>query len=230
MEGGGSRVKKLPTVHITYIFKKIMIKIAHITDFDIADLSNAAWNAAEKTTIDKYWSGADAPVGRHFRVGLLWSESGLYVLFEAYQTEPLVLNEKPDISRKTHKLWEHDVCEIFIAPDKDEPRRYLEFEVAPTGEWLDLIVDWRKSEPRDWGLRSGMETAASVEEELVTMAIKIPWSAFGQAPKIGEVWLGNIFRQVGFGETRGYLTWQPTMTLDPQFHVPDRFGEFIFVA
>jgi hypothetical protein len=60
------------------------------------------------------------------------------------------------------------------------------------------------------------------------MAIKIPWAAFDRKPTAGDVWVGNIFRQVGFGETRGYLAWSPTMTPEPQFHVPEKFGEFVF--
>jgi hypothetical protein len=127
------------------------------------------------------------------------------------------------------KLWERDVCELFLAPDKNEPRRYPEFEIAPTGEWLDLVVDWRKEEPRDWEYLSGMEPAARIEKGKVTMAFKIPWKAFGGKPSAGDVWLGNLYRAVGSGDTRGYLAWSPTLTKEPQFHVPEKFGEFVFV-
>jgi hypothetical protein len=61
------------------------------------------------------------------------------------------------------------------------------------------------------------------------MAFKIPWKAFGGKPATGDVWLGNLYRAVGTGDTRGYLAWSPTMTKDPQFHVPEKFGEFVFV-
>jgi len=126
------------------------------------------------------------------------------------------------------RLWDRDVCELFLAPNKTEPRRYAEFEIAPTGEWLDLMVDWRNEEPRDWEYSSGMETAALIKKDRVVMAMKIPWKAFGKTPAAGDVWLGNLFRQVGSGKTRGYLAWSPTMTAEPQFHVPEKFGEFVF--
>jgi hypothetical protein len=126
------------------------------------------------------------------------------------------------------QLWERDVCELFVAPDTRNRRRYFEFEIAPTGEWLDLIVDWTKDEPRYWDYKSGMETFAKVEPGEVTMVMKIPWSAFGKKPEAGDVWLGNLFRQVGSGDTRGYLAWSPTMTKTPQFHEPEKFGEFVF--
>ena len=49
-------------------------------------------------------------------------------------------------------------------------------------------------------------------------------------PSSGDVWHGNIFRCVGKGENRGYLAWQPTETPAPNFHVPEKFGEFEFVG
>ena len=72
-----------------------------------------------------------------------------------------------------------------------------------------------------------MVLAGSINKEIV-MAIKVPWEAFGARPGIGDVWLGNLFRCVGTGSTRGYLAWQPTETETPNFHVPEKFGEFLF--
>ncbi len=200
------------------------------TEDNSADLlSNIFWRPAESLAINKLWNGEPAPESRRAAARLLWSDAALYVRFDARQDEPLFLNEDPQTKAKTMKLWEHDVCELFLAPDASEPRRYAEFEIAPTGEWLDLMVDWRNDEPRDWDYASGMESFARIEEDRVVMAFKVPWTAFDRRPDVGERWLGNLFRQVGSGETRGYLAWSPTMTEEPQFHVPERFGEFLFV-
>ena len=198
-------------------------------DISVADIGNSAWRRAQSLAINKLWNGEPASDRRHAIARLLWSESSLYVRFDCRQKEELYLNEAPQTETKTMKLWEHDVCELFLAPDRDEARRYAEFEVAPTGEWLDLMVDWTKDEPRDWEYLSGMETFARVEPDGVAMAMKIPWAAFGRKPAAGDVWVGNLFRQVGSGTTRGYLAWSPTMTPEPQFHVPEKFGEFVFV-
>ena len=187
------------------------------------------WLAAHPVAIDSYWNGELAPAGRHCEVRLIWTDEHFHVRFDLNQNEPLVLFDYPDTSKKRIGLWERDVCELFIGPSAIERRRYAEFEVAPTGEWLDLIVDWTKDEPRDWDFKSGMEVFSRIEESHVSMAMKIPWRAFGGPPAVGDVWYGNLFRQVGSGETRGYLTWSPTMTPDPQFHVPEKFGEFKFV-
>ena len=192
--------------------------------------SDSAWTAAEAVTITTYWSGETAPEGRHFTARLLWSESAFHVLFEADQNEPLVIADEPEISRKTIGLWERDVCEIFVAPDRDEPQRYFEFEAAPTGEWLDLKIDLTSGERvTDREYTSGMEVSARVEAGRVLIAMRIPWEAFGSRPQPDDVWLGNIFRCVGTGPDRGYLAWRPTMTDEPQFHVPEAFGEFRFL-
>ena len=199
-------------------------------DFSITGIENKSWAKAKEISIEKYWSGEDAPKGRQFKAKLLWSDSALYVRFEANQTEPLIISEKANLETKTRGLWDRDVCEIFLAPDKENPRKYFEFEIAPNGEWIDLGI-FQKQDERvtDWDYSSRMKSAAKIEKDKVLMAIKIDWKAFGKTPKAGDVWLGNIFRCVGAGETRGYLAWLPTETKEPAFHVPEKFGEFEFI-
>lgn len=219
----------LPDATYEQQMRKLKYKIHRVAnDFPVRDLNNGTWKSADDIKIGTYWNGIEAPAGRRFDVRMLWSSTSLYVRFEAEQSEPLVVSEKPQLAKKTMRLWDRDVCELFLAPDANNPRRYAEFEIAPTGEWLDLIVDWSKNEPRDWEYDSRMESAAHIESGKVTMTMKIPWKAFDRKPKPGDAWLGNLFRQVGSGETRGYLAWSPTMTAEPQFHVPEKFGELIF--
>ena len=198
-------------------------------DFPIDEFNNKAWEKAREISIEKYWSGENAPVGRHAKARLLWSKTALYIRFEANQTEPLIISDKPNLKTKTRGLWDRDVCEIFIAPDKNEPRKYFEFEIAPTGEWIDLAIhqmpDKRET---DWDYNSEMQSKAVIEKDKVWMAIKIEWKAFGKTPQANDVWRGNLFRCVGAGKTRGYLAWQPTGTPKPGFHVPEAFGEFEF--
>lgn len=203
--------------------------IYNSSDFEISDLTNKLWEKADAVIVKKYWTGKTASAGRQFTTRLLWSDTALYVRFEANRAEPLIISERPDLSKKTLGLWDRDVCEIFIAPDKNEARKYFEFEVAPTGEWIDLVLDSTSGERKsDWDYKSGMESAVKVEKDKIVMAIKIEWKAFGKTPKAGDVWLGNIFRCVGKDPDRGYLAWSPTMTKSPNFHVPEGFGEFVF--
>jgi hypothetical protein len=196
---------------------------------DLSSFEAPEWNRAKPVFIATYWSGESAPAERAVQVSLLGSESDLFVRFDARQHEPLVISDNPDLSRKAIGLWERDVCEMFLAPDCGEPRKYFEFEVAPTGEWLDLAIDSTGRERKtDWEYHSGMEAAARVDEHRVIMAIKIPWTAFSRKPAAGDVWLGNFFRCVGNGPNRGYLAHRPTMTETPNFHVPESFGQLFF--
>jgi len=206
------------------------IKIAYIKDdFSINKLDNKSWGKAKDVVVDKYWSGESAPVGRHFKAKLLWSNSALYVRFEANQTEPLVVSEKANLETKTRGLWDRDVCEIFLAPNKANARKYFEFEIAPNGEWIDLGI-YQKPDERitDWDYNSAMQSAARIEKDKIVMAIKVEWQAFGKTPQANEVWKGNLFRCVGGGATRGYLAWSPTKTAQPSFHIPEAFGDFQF--
>jgi hypothetical protein len=209
-----------PKAHIKYIS----------ADFSIAELDNKSWKEAESVQTKYYWSGNKAPLERRFKTKILWSDKNLYVRFLANQKEPLVVSKTPNLESKTKGLWERDVCEIFLAPQKEEFRKYFEFEVAPTGEWIDLGI-YQKPDERitDWNYRSGMETSARIEKNKVILAFRMGWKAFGRIPEVGEIWLGNILRAVGKEPHRGYLTWSPTLTEKPNFHVPERFGEFEFV-
>lgn len=207
------------------------IKIENVKkDFPIAEFDNKSWKNADEILVDKYWSGKNAPLHRHFKTKLLWSDAALYIRFEANQSEPLVVSDAPNLKSKTKGLWDRDVCEIFLAPNPESPRKYFEFEIAPSGEWIDLGI-YQKPDERitDWEYDSKMQSAAKIEKDKIWMAIKIEWKAFGKTPKAGDEWKGNIFRCIGTGETRGYLAWQPTMTKTPSFHVPEKFGEFEFV-
>jgi hypothetical protein len=212
------------------LMNKGKLEIRHTDDFQITSLDDKAWQAAKPVTIKTYWSGDRAPAGRQFTARLLWSKTSLYVRFEANQTEPLVVSEKPDLSKKIRGLWDRDVCEIFIAPDKSHGNKYFEFEIAPTGEWIDLGIEVSPKERlTDWDYKSGMESSARIDKDKIVMAIKIPFTALGKTAKTGDVWLGNLFRCVGKDPTRGYLAWQPTRTKTPSFHVPSAFGGFHFI-
>lgn len=213
-------VKKQPKNAVKYIK----------SDFPITELDHKSWKEANEISVGQYWSGETVPQERQFKTRILWSDTAVYVRFEANQHEPLVVSDKPNLLTKTRGLWDRDVCEIFLAPDRAEPRKYFEFEIAPNGEWIDLGIHQKPAERiTDWDYASGMKSAARVEKNKVWMAIKIDWKAFQKRPAPGDVWLGNIYRCIGKDPTRGYLAWSPTETKEPAFHVPEKFGEFEFV-
>ena len=199
------------------------------TNLTAGQLDAPEWNQARAVQIDRYWSGEKAPTDRHAETRILWSSTALHIRFVCHQAEPLVISSTPQIAKKTMGLWDRDVCEIFIAPDENVIERYVEFEAAPTGEWLDVAIHWSpEKRDSDWDFNSHMTTAAHVEKDRVTIAMRLPWNQWIHEPQAGERWRANLFRCVGSGETRGYLAWQPTRTPQPNFHVPQVFGRLVF--
>lgn len=209
---------------------KSKIKISRILEkFVFEDFDQEYWLKAQPVSLTKYWSGEPAPPERCAIARLLWTSEQLLVRFECQQDEPLVVSSHPQTEIEAANLWERDVCELFIAPDKNRREKYFEFEVAPTGEWLDYSImqlpDFRQT---DAAYNSGLKTLAQIRQNSFSIIFQIGWQALGKKPEIGEEWLGNLFRCVGAGATRGYLAWQPTLTPQPNFHVPQAFGTFKF--
>jgi Carbohydrate family 9 binding domain-like len=194
-----------------------------------ADFENEIWQRCHSIVIEHYWSGEPAPPARHAEARICWSSEALHVRFVCAQKEPLIVAENPRTDRKTLGLWDRDVCEIFLAPDPTNPSRYFEFEAAPTGEWVDLgITVTPTGRETDWDYASGFTTAAKLENEQLTIGMRIPWSAAIPKPEAGDLWRVNVFRCVGPEAPERYLAWQPTKTPEPNFHVPEAFGTLRF--
>jgi len=206
-----------------------VIQAPFVRAVGVAEFDAMVWDECEPALIAHLWSGAVAPVERRAETRVCWSDEALHVRFVCQQHEPLVVSAKPKTDRKTLGLWDRDVCEIFVAPNRVRPERYFEFEAAPSGEWVDLgILVTPEGRETDWEYRSGMKAAASVSEREVKIGIVIPWSASIPKPGRGDVWLVNVFRCIGPEGPDRYLAWRPTYTPEPAFHVPEAFGELRF--
>ena len=209
--------------------EKQIIEARHTAVDLIIDLKSAEWNQAQSVKIDRYWSGDLAPAPRRAEARILWSSKALHIRFVCHQAEPLVVSATPQTAKKTMGLWDRDVCEIFLAPDPHVVERYLEFEAAPNGEWLDVAIHWTpEKRESDWEFQSHMTTAALIEKDRVTIAMRIPWNHWIHEPQRNERWRVNLFRCIGSDPTRGYLAWQPTRTREANFHVPQVFGWLVF--
>ena len=194
------------------------------------EFDHAAWGGARPVRIARLWSGEAVPPSRHAEARVLWSAEALSVRFVCRQEEPPVVSPAPRRDVKAVGLWDRDVCELFVAPDASAPHRYFEFEVAPTGEWLDLAIEKTAGgRETDWDYRSGMTVAARAREGETTLVMRVPFAGLGRSvPAAGEVWRANLFRCAGAGRSR-YLAWLPTHTPEPDFHVPEKFGRLKFV-
>jgi hypothetical protein len=146
-------------------------------DLDPSELDASVWANTPRVLITHYWSGEIAPPGRHAEAQLVWSEAAFNVRFTYPQKEPLVVSSNPQTSSKTLGLWDRDVCEVFIAPNPNEPNSYFEFEAAPTGEWVDLAIRITATgRETDFNFHSGMTSAARIQGERIVVGIRIPWS------------------------------------------------------
>jgi alpha-galactosidase len=187
------------------------------------------WNRARLLTLARDWRGEAAPNQLHTTARVWWNADEILFGFECEYTE-LDADEEFDVNEERHALWDRDVCEAFIrSPREPHELVYKEFEVAPTGQWCDLLVD-RLSMAHDWRWRSGMRTASRIYERFWRAVMAIPFDAFGHRPQNGETWRANLFRISRLAGERRYLAFSPTYTEKPNFHVPERFVDLHFVA
>lgn len=209
--------------------KDLIRAIRLASDIEVDDFDHSAWTLAEAVAIARYWSGEPAPANRHAEARLLWSTTALYARFVGPQGEPLVISSTPQTDEKTLGLWDRDVCEIFIAPDLSAPNSYFEFEGAPTGEWVDLAIQkTAQGRETDFAFDSGMTAAARIVADQIFVSLRIPWTEKIPAPQLNQRWRVNLFRCVGRDPNRGYVTWRPTYTPEPNFHAPEVFGFLLF--
>jgi hypothetical protein len=203
---------------------------AHYSAADPASclLDHAEWANAQPVQVKRYWSGDEAPASRHAEARIIWTEESLAVRFVCNQTEPLIISPNPQLDQKTIGLWDRDVCELFLAPDPENINRYFEFEAAPTGEWIDLAINLMPSGRKtDFNFRSGMIASARIAADQLVISMRVPWSDCIPQPQLGDRWRCNLFRCIGLGNER-YLAWQPTYTVEPNFHTPEAFGWLSF--
>lgn len=158
---------------------------------------------------------------------VLWTPQELLFGYECRYTE-LDIDLKFEVSEERHALWDRDVCEAFVrSPLESDYRIYKEFEVAPTGQWVDLLIN-RIDITHDWQWKSGMKTAAQIDETHWRVVMAIPFLAFGIVPKAGDEWDANLFRVSRLNGERQFLAYSPTCTETPSFHVPERFVKLRF--
>lgn len=187
----------------------------------------SAWELTTKLCFSSDWQGKNADPGRETEVRLLWTPETLYLRFFAkYRTITVFPDAEPNGRRD--QLWDRDVAEVFLQPDPSNLRRYKEFEVSPNGFWIDL--DIAPGEKHD--LQSGLRRRVVLQEANRTWAAElgIPMKSLVARFDPAAIWKVNFYRVEGAAEPRFYSAWRPTRTPVPNFHVPEAFGELIFVS
>src|SRR6266540_4859132 len=118
------------------------IQAAHV-DQDLEPdgvLDDPAWQKARPACLEYGSRQGDAHPELATSVRLLWSDQWLYLGWECTYTK-LTTFETPCAEKERLGLWERDVIEAFIGSDPTNLNRYSEYEVAPTNERLDVLVN-----------------------------------------------------------------------------------------
>jgi predicted TIM-barrel fold metal-dependent hydrolase len=202
-------------------------------DFELdGGLGNPLWQMAKPAILEQDSADGTARAEMATPVRALWSQKYLYLgyecpfskltMFEPSQS----IGKRFDLSKEGVSLWDRDVVEAFIGSDSQNPRRYAEFEVAPTNERLDLLIT--NLPEKDFSWDSKFESAVKVNNQtrVWTCEMRVPLEGLSPAqPSLGTYWRLNLFRCDR--DNRAFLAFRPT--LKETFHVPERFGVLEFV-
>jgi len=198
-----------------------MLELPDIEGFPTFD----AWGRSACLRFDTDWRGENADPERETEVKLLWTPEWLFLRFQAGFRDITVFSDAEPNGRRD-QLWDRDVAEVFLQPDPSQLRRYKEFEVSPNGFWIDLEI--APGEKRD--LKSGLRRRVILDEaaKLWVAELALPMKCLIERFDPGAVWKVNFYRVEGAAEPRFYSAWEPTRTAEPNFHVPEAFGELVF--
>lgn len=141
-----------------------------------------------------------------------------------------VLAKEPDMARlkhrretdAPHKIWNDDCIEIFLDPHGTR-QRYHQYIVNAGG----LIAS---SYCGDFSADLPASAAAGRMPDAWTLEVRIPFSALGAAPDLGERWGMNLTRgrePKTAGEQRENTLWCPT---NGSHGDPGRFGSLVFAG
>jgi hypothetical protein len=196
------------------------------------DPKSSTWAHASSTWITKDCTHQIDYPKLKTEVRGFWTDTDLYLLFVSPYTE-LNLWLPADNSKDRLKLWDKDVVEFFLGDDWSNIKLYREFEIAPTGDWVDLAIDLNK-EGYDAKWDSGWQRQGRIDEKnhVWYAAARVPLKSVSEKPVTGGTkWRVNLYRIDGLGpdEGRRFMCWQPTCVInrDPN-HVPEHFGTLNF--
>ncbi|MEY2410152.1 MAG: hypothetical protein QOF48_2822 [Verrucomicrobiota bacterium] len=201
------------------------VRAAHVTDdFELdGALDDAVWSRAQPARVEygsaKYDARPDLATG----VRVLYSDKFLYFGWECPFTK-LTVFDTPTVERERLGLGDRDVVEVFVGSNWTNTNAYAEYEVAPTNERLDLILDLPK---RNFAWDGRAQSAVKVDKQrkVFTVEWRMPLELLSPVkPAVGTRWRLNLYRCDK--ANNAYLAWSPTLT--NTFHTPSQFGVLEF--
>jgi hypothetical protein len=205
--------------------------VASTEDFDLTgDGSAPHWERAQWVPLERR---GDAGLEYETRVKLLYSETGLYVLMDGFDSLITATMNEDFLD-----LWHEDVFEVFLWTDEAYPV-YFEYEISPLGYELPILIPnfegdflgWRPWHYEGERLTRRATTAlGGPRESGATITgwraeVFIPWALLeplqGVPPRPGSLWRANFYRVDYDGETPTAWYWA---RVDATFHQFQRFG------
>jgi hypothetical protein len=204
-------------------------------DFEVnGDGSSPAWDRTAWVPLHRRQEDGH-PYEARFK--LLYSKSGIYVLMDGTDTK-LTTTGRKDFEH----LWEEDVYEAFLWPDRSSPV-YFEYEISPMNAELPILVPNNKGAFMGWlpwhyegdrkvkratAVRGGpKQPGASVTGW--SAEFFVPFALFrglqNAPPESGTRWRGNFYRMDHDGGKTTQWDW---VRVGPSFHEYWNFGTLVF--
>lgn len=193
------------------------------------------WTGIKALTLKNYMG--DKP--KHFpltKAKVAYDDEAIYVIFrveDQYVRAVVKENQGP--------VFRDSCVEFFFSPDGD--RGYFNLEMNCGGTMLfHHQIKPRESVHIDEELIEKVEVAHSLPkivdpeiEEPVTWTVeyRIPFSILKKyadfiTPEAGTVWRANFYKIADKTSHPHWLTWSPVQNPEPNFHLPQYFGEIEF--
>lgn len=198
-------------------------------------LDEAAWEAAVRLEFvfpwEKQTGAKETTVAR-----LLWDDRALYVAYECEDADIIAHHLNHD-----DPTYEDDCVEIFINPDPTQSF-YFGLEMNARGVLYDYFYPYPKPLIRRFDL-AGAQVAAYARGTINqpgdrdrgwSLEVAIPWANFSDLAKTlppppGTVWKVNLNRWDNTTSGRRLSQWSDSGLDIPNPHLPERFGEIVFV-
>jgi hypothetical protein len=194
-------------------------------------LNDAVWQKTRPTRVEYGSLKYDARPEVTTTVRVLYSDRFLYFGWEAPFTKltvfdtPFAERERLGTNGTPHSaLWDRDVVEVFVGSDLTNINRYAEYEVAPTNERLDVLLNLPQSN-FGWDGRGQSGVKVDKQRKVFTVELRMPLELLSATkPQPGTRWRVNLYRCDK--ANNAYLAWSPT--LKGSFHTPEKFGVLEF--
>jgi predicted TIM-barrel fold metal-dependent hydrolase len=187
------------------------------------ELKEAAWRKAIPAWVEYGSLKCDARPELATSVRVLYSDQFIYFGWECPFTT-LTVFDTPSADRERLGLWERDVVEVFVGSDWQNINRYAEYEVAPTNERLDVLLNLPA---KDFGWDGRAQSVVKVDKrrKVWTVEWRMPLEVLASTkPAPGTRWRLNLYRCDK--ANNAYLAWSPA--LKGSFHTPEKFGVLEF--